>query len=182
LAFLGTTLNVADLPQSENNYDPIPAGNYTARITQAELTQTTSGGTMIKLRLDITGPSHQGRVLFSNINIRNANPEAERIGMQQLGDISRAIGLTQISDTDQMIGGNLQVKVAIRTSEQYGAQNDVKGYKAIEGGGMPSAFGGQPVAQPQYNAPPQQAAWQQPAAQQPVQAAPAGAAPPWAKR
>lgn len=182
MAFLGTIMNVADLPQSDNNYDPIPAGNYTARITQAELTQTKSGGTMIKLRLDITGPAHQGRVLFSNINIRNANPEAERIGMQQLGDISRAIGLTQISDTDQMIGGNLQVKVAIRTSDQYGTQNDVKGYKAIEGGGMPPAFGGQSTAQPQYNAQQQQAAWQQPAAQQHVQAAPSGAAPPWAKR
>jgi hypothetical protein len=55
---------------------------------------------------DITGPSHQGRVVFGNLNIKNANPKAEEIGRQQLGDIMRAIGLAKVTDTDQFIGGS----------------------------------------------------------------------------
>ena len=133
MAYLGQTYNVADLPKGQDP-EPVPAGMYNANITQAELKQTNAGGTMIKLRFDITGPTHQGRVVFGNINIRNANPKAEEIGMQQLGDLARAIGLQQVQDTDQLIGGHLQIKVAIRPAQgEYGPQNEVKGFKAVEG-------------------------------------------------
>jgi hypothetical protein len=69
MAFLGKTYEVASLPQGNSNFDPVPAGNYSASITSAELKETSTGGTMIKLRFDITGPSHEGRVVFGNINI-----------------------------------------------------------------------------------------------------------------
>jgi hypothetical protein len=42
----------------------------------------------------------------------------------------RAIGLTTVQDTDQLIGGQLSIKLDVRESEQYGASNDVKGYKS----------------------------------------------------
>lgn len=151
MANLGTTYNVNDLPQG-NSYDPLPAGWYDVTITNAELATTKSGGTMIKVRFDVTGPNYQGRVVFGNINIRNANPKAEEIGMQQLGDIARAIGLSQVSDTDQLIGGHLAIKLTIKQDDQYGPQNEIKGYKAMNGSApvMPSApvTNGQ-AAQPQ---------------------------------
>lgn len=138
MAALGQTYQTADLPQGNGgDFSPIPEGLYSASITQADLAPTKQGGGQyIKLRLDITGPTHQGRVIFSNINIRNANPKAEEIGLQQLGDIARAIGLASISDTDQLIGADLQIKVAIRpANDEYPAQNEVKSYKAASGAG-----------------------------------------------
>jgi hypothetical protein len=42
-----------------------------------------------------------------------------------------------VSDTDQLIGHSLQIKVDIEKSEQYGDKNQVKGFKGIEGGTPP---------------------------------------------
>lgn len=134
MAFLNESYEVDQLPKGNSNYEVLPAGWYTANITQAELMDTKAGnGQYIKIRYDITGPSHQGRVVFGNLNIKNPNPKAEEIGRQQLGEIMRAVGLARVTDTDQLIGGTLQIKLDIRTSEQYGEQNEVKGFKAAAG-------------------------------------------------
>lgn len=166
MAFLGQTFDANDLPQG-NTYEPLPAGWYTANITAAELKPTKDGsGQYIKVRYDITGPTHQGRVVFGNLNIKNASAKAEEIGRQQLGDLMRAIGLARITDTDQLIGGVLSIKLDVRAAtEQYPAQNEVKGFKAITGSAPTFAA---PAASP--------------AAASPAAAAPAKATPPWAAK
>lgn len=168
MAFLGQTFDANELPQGNGgNYDPLPAGWYNANITSAELKPTKDGsGQYIKVRYDITGPSHQGRVVFGNLNIKNASAKAEEIGRQQLGEIMRAIGLAKVTDTDQLIGGSLSIKLDVRAAtEQYAAQNEVKGFKAITGSAPTFAA---PAASP--------------AASAPAAAAPAKATPPWAKK
>lgn len=140
MSFLDYEINVADLPESNNSFDPLPAGWYEVNIKGAELKQTKAGtGEYISVQYDVLGPTHQGRVVFGNLNIRNPNPKAEEIGRQQLGDLMRAIGLNKVSDTDQLIGGQLSIKLAVRKSEEYGDSNDVKGYKALSGGIKPQA-------------------------------------------
>lgn len=138
MAFIGQTFNVADIPEDKKEFAPIPAGWYRGQITKSELKDTKSGGKMISIGLTITGPEYQGRVIFANLNIRNPSAEAERIGQQQLGAVLRAIGLARVQDTDELIGGNLEFKVAIRKSEEYGDQNDVKGFRAIQGSSVPT--------------------------------------------
>lgn len=135
MAFLGQVFNADEMPQSDNNFDPIPAGWYSVSINSAELRDTKAGnGQFIAIRYDVTGPTHEGRVVLGNINIRNPNPKAEEIGHQQLGELMRAVGLSRVEDTDQLVGHSLQIKVAVSHSEQYGASNDVKGFKAASGG------------------------------------------------
>ena len=168
MAFLGQTFDANELPQGNGgNYDPLPPGWYTATITAAELKPTKDGsGQYIKVRYDITGPTHQGRVVFGNLNIKNASAKAEEIGRQQLGEIMRAIGLARVTDTDQLIGGSLLIKLSVReATEQYDAQNEVKGFKAITS------------SVPTFAAPAAS-----PAASAPASAGPAKAAPPWAKK
>lgn len=141
MANLGENYNVNDLPEQED-FEAIPAGEYMVKIVESELKDTKSGnGKYIKLRLDILGPSYQGRVLFSNINIRNANPKAEEIGRKELGSLLRAIGLASLTDTVQLIGGDLIVKVN-KTEDDYngGFKNEVKRYKAISSESGPKAF------------------------------------------
>jgi hypothetical protein len=161
MAFLSETFDINELPVGNTgSFEPLPAGWYTATISQAELKATKAGnGQYIKLRYDITGPSHQGRVVFGNLNIKNANPKAEEIGRQQLGEIMRAIGLAKVTDTDQLIGGQISIKLEVKQDEQYGASNEVKGFKSVSGSAAPSV----PMA---------------------AASAPAAgkAAPPWAKR
>ncbi len=141
---LGYTINADDLPQGEGgDFKSLPAGWYTASISEASLNDTKSGtGQYIKLRYDITGPTHEGRVIFGNMNIRNANPKAESIGLQQLGDVMRALGLESVQDTDQLVGGSLQIKLKTVRDEQYGDddgnKNEVVAWKAVSGSAPPA--------------------------------------------
>ena len=162
MAFLGETFSSDELPVSDRSYDLIPEGWYTATITKAELGMTKAGtGTKIDMRYDITGPTREGRVIFGNLNIRNPSQEAEEVGRQQLGEIMRAIGLAKVEDTDQLIGGTLQIMVGkSKPQAGYEVRNEVKGFKAVGGSAAPAA--------------PAPAA---PAAT----SAPSGAKPPWAK-
>lgn len=163
MSFLDQPIHLQDLPEQEQgNFDPIPEGTYQVQIKSADLSPTKDGtGQYIKLRLDVTGPTHTGRVLFSNLNIRNKSSQAEVIGRQQLGSIMKAIGLATVQDTDQLIGGNLTVKVGIRAaSGDYAAQNEIKGYSSSS---QPSAQ----ASMPQTSSAPQSTG---------------KAAPPWAKQ
>jgi hypothetical protein len=152
---LGETFAAADLAPAQS-YELIPAGWYTAVITEAELKPTKSGtGEYIKLRYDITGPSSQGRVVFSNLNIKNPNAKAEEIGRQQLGEMMRALGLSAVSDTDQLINGHLTIKVDVRpASGDYNAQNEVKGWKSHTGSLPPQPKPDAPAGAPGKASPP----------------------------
>ena len=139
MGFLGETFDINDIPEAEKReFEPVPAGWYTASITNANLRDTKAGtGKFISVRFDITGPEHQGRVVFTNLNTSNPNPKAEEIGRQQLGEVMRAIGVQKLDDTDQLLGGNLSIKVTVRNDPNYGPGNEVRGFKAIEGSTPP---------------------------------------------
>jgi len=157
MASLSQSFSVSDLPESSKNFSPLPAGWYTATISEVEIKQTKAGtGEYISVKYSITGPTHEGRVIYGNINIKNPSAKSEAIGRQQLGELMRATGLAEVEDTDQFIGGSLSIRLEIKSSDQYGDSNEVKGFKAVVGGSMPT-----------------------PAASAP---APAKAAPPWAKK
>jgi len=160
MAFLDEEFSVDTLPVGTNNFEPLPEGWYNAAITGAEIKQTKAGdGKFIACKYTITGPSHQGRVVFGNLNIKNASTKAEEIGRQQLGEIMRAIGLAKVQDTDQLIGGNLCIKLSVRTGDYAG--NEIKGFRAL-GGVAPAAVAPFKAVAPS--------------------AAPTKAAPPWIKK
>jgi hypothetical protein len=157
-----TPINVAELPVAED-YTPIPDGTYQAHVKAATIEMTKAGtGQYIKVRFDIVGPSHAGRVVFTNLNIRNPNPKAEEIGRAQLGELARAIGLSTITDTDQLIGAMVEIKVVTKQQPGYDPSNEVKSFKAVNGSKPPAPT----VA---------------PAAPAATPAAPSAATPPWAK-
>lgn len=169
MAFLGETFSTDSLPVSERSFDLIPDGWYNATITKAELNDTKAGtGKKIDMRYDITGPTHQGRVVFGCINIRNQSKKAESIGLQQLGEHMRAVGLVNLDNSDEFIGGNLCIKIKIKQptdqdiANGYGnPRNEIDGVRSVSG------------AMPKVNAP------AAPAAPAPT-SQPGGSKPPWA--
>lgn len=127
---LDEVFTLDSVPAQTTSYDALPAGFYDATIANAEIKDSKSGGKYINVRYDITGPTHAGRVVFGMITIANANPKAEEVGRQQLGQLIQSIGLDKLADTDQLIGGQLTIKVTVDESEQYGTQNRVAGFRA----------------------------------------------------
>lgn len=162
MARLTETLNVNELPENTQSYDLVPPGDYIAEIKNAELKNTANGnGEYIKLRLDITGPTNAGRVVFTNLNIRNANQVAQNIARQQIHTIISSNGIAELEDTDQLIGCVVGIKVKIREARDgYEAQNEVKAFKAV----------GEPRQAPET--------FERPSG---ANAAPVKAAPPWKK-
>ena len=149
MGFLGQTFNTNELPENQGSFDPIPDGWYNATIESCELKDTSTGGKLLNFGYSITGPSFQGRKVFDNINIINKSQKAEEIGRSQMGDIMRAVGLPSVQDSDQFVGGPLQIKVRTQPAKDgYEARNIVKGWKAIESG--------TPAAAPQQQSQPQQ--------------------------
>ena len=131
---LGISIEAA----SQDQYDVLPDGWYFSRITSAEVKDTKAGtGSYISIRYDITGPSHEGRVVWGNLNLSNPNPRAEQIGREQLAQLTAAIGLKSISDSDELIGGECQIKLKVK-EDDYGIKNEVKGFKAVSGSNPPS--------------------------------------------
>jgi hypothetical protein len=169
MAFIGDLNEKMDAVE-DRSFEPIPAGWYTAVIKSADIKDTKAGtGKILNIRFDITGPARAGAVIFVGLNIRNPNPTAETIALQDMKAIRAAIGMAQVTDTDQLVGRAIQIKVDIQPAKDgYDAKNVVKGYKALEGGAMPMPAAGVPgVPKPAQAkaAPP----WARPA----VQAAPA---------
>ena len=137
MALLNKPILVDSLPEG-SGYGTIPAGWYSVSLTKAEVKPTRAGtGEYINMMCTITGPTHQGRTVWGRINIRNPNPKAEEIGLQQLGELLRATGIAQLSDTDQLIRKELSIKIIIKEDDQ-GENNEVKGFKALQGGTIPS--------------------------------------------
>ena len=136
MSSLGQVFDISDMPDGAPSYEPVPEGWYFVSITGAEIKETKSGsGYYIRLRFDISGPTHQGRCVFANLNIKNSNPKAEEIARRDLAEIMRATGIDSLQDTDQLIGEILSVKVVISPgNDGYAASNDIRGYKSSENG------------------------------------------------
>jgi len=193
--------------------EAIPAGWYNAQMTASEMKPTSDGtGAYLQAEFTVLSGDYAGRKLFDRINLQNKNPVAVEIGYKTLSAICHAVGVIQVQDSQQLHGRPLQLKVSLRAAgpgadgKHYEASNEVKGYKGMDGAGVPMAgapaggapswapqapaqqaapqYAPPPAAAPQQWAPPAQPAaaapqqWQQPAPQAPQAPAPQQWAPP----
>ena len=64
MAFMNPSFSRSDIPEDEGggSYEPIPAGTYDVVVQGIDLRKTKAGtGEYLAVRLDVTGPTHQGR-------------------------------------------------------------------------------------------------------------------------
>ena len=115
MAFLGQTLTQTIYRKMKAMASfGYPCGDYQVAITEASLQDTKKRHRAVyQTKMDIVLPTHQGRILFSmNLNILNQSQKPSKLVCKQFGDVIRAIGLSSVQDTDQLIGGQLTVKVS----------------------------------------------------------------------
>ena len=156
----------------DNSFDLIPDGWYEALIKDAKVGETQSGGEAVSFCFEILGPTHAGRVVWYNYNVRNKNETAERIGQQQLSDLARAIGFDVMpDDTDAFLNQILQIKIEKekKPREGYDPRNVIaaRGYKPAEVSDSPivddipaaAPRASEPVARPQAQAQPAVPVW-----------------------
>ena len=142
--------NAAEV-EPQGSFEPIPAGWYTAMITDSEFKPTKNGnGEYLQLRLDVIEGEHEGRVLFDRLNLNNPNQTAVEIAQRQLSAICRAVGVMTPQDSNDLHDRPLKVKVSIRPAGNgYEASNEVKAYEAVDGGQpAPAQSGGGAAKKP----------------------------------
>lgn len=157
--------DTGSVEKRESNYELLPAGWYTAQVTESEIvTLKTGNGQAIKLTFTILSDNYRGRKVWSRLNVRHTNPKAETVAQQQLRELCESIGLARMNDTVELHNKPVDIKIKIRKDEtgQYEDQNEVSGFKPAAGGQAPAAA--------------------RPAATTAAPAAPSAAVPPWAKR
>jgi hypothetical protein len=143
------------VPDSER--DLVPPGQYIAQIVESDLASTKSGGTMLKLSLEIVDGPLARRMVWDQLNIENANVQAQQIAHQSLKKICKAVGHQGVlADSNDLHFKPMLIRVAIREDKtgQYGPQNQIKSYDPVQGAH---------VSPPQQNAAP---TYQSPARQQ----------------
>lgn len=166
-----------NVEKRENNYELLPAGWYTAQVTESEIVNLNSGnGKALKLTIEVLSDGYRNRKVWARLNVQHTNPKAETIAQQQLRELCDSIGVVRMQDTVELHNKPMQIRVKIRKDDtgQYEDQNEVAGFKPA--GGSPAH--GQAIAAGMA----QRAAT--PPANAPAAAAPAagGSTPPWAKK
>jgi hypothetical protein len=104
------SVNWADLAtQASAEYVPIPVGSYTAIVTNAEATQSSTGKLMFVLQLHIVGGAHDGRTLRNNVVLTTTTPQAIEMffrNMEALG-LPRTFFQQQPQPTNELIAQKL---------------------------------------------------------------------------
>lgn len=115
--------------------DVLPAGTYTAVITESEMKPTkAAGGERLNLTFQIIEGEHEGRKVWAGLNLKNANPKAEEIAMRELSSICRAVGVITPKQSEDLHDKPLVIKVKVRPADgQYAASNEINGYEPLSG-------------------------------------------------
>lgn len=109
--------NPATAPKREAS-DLLPVGWYEAICSKADIAPTkTGGGQVLSLDWTIQQAGYVGRKTWSRHNIENRNPEAQRIGQEELNEICEALGIVMLEDTDDLLNKPLYVKIKIEKDD-----------------------------------------------------------------
>ena len=149
-------VNGFDATQEETSesYDALPAGSYTAIIRAGEERSTKAGdGEYLSLEFEVVGPTHAGRKVWTNLNLKNPNPKAVAIARKDLAAICLAVGVPRPQHHADLYDKPLQIKVAQR-EYQGEMKNEIKGFKAAPVANFARTSSAAP---PQHQAPQQSA-------------------------
>jgi len=128
---IGGGFNAAEVEPANDN-SPLPAGEYYVEVESAVLKDTANGqGKGLNTQFNVLGSvadqSQSGRKLFNWFNLQHSNETAEKIGRSEFAALCLAVGKPTVTDTDELLGVPLIVKVAI--DKKDAERNVIKAYK-----------------------------------------------------
>lgn len=133
-----------------SKFEALPAGDYPAMITASEMKSTKAGdGSYLSLTFELQGGGHQGRRVWTNLNLNNPNPTTVEIAQKQLAEICHAIGKPGVGESDELHNIPLVIKLSCKRDDYSGEfKNEVKGYKKLQATASTPAFKAPTAAAP----------------------------------
>ena len=135
MADLGETFDPASIPESDRNFDPLPAGLYQVQVTESEIVDIKSGnGQSLVLTFEVMGGTFENRKLWDRLNIRHSSEQAQSIAQRALADLFLATNTPPSRNSDDLHFKPCLAKVRIVPAKDgYEAKNEIRGYKALAG-------------------------------------------------
>ncbi len=118
------------------DFEHVPAGRYTAEITDSDMRDNSKGtGEYLWLELTILDGPYAGRKLWTQLNLVNPSSQAVEIAQRELSAICHATGKLRVQDSIELHNIPMEINVKVKTSPEYGPQNIIRGYKALNANG-----------------------------------------------
>lgn len=113
-----------------SGFDPIPAGRYRVLIVGAERKTSKDGRSeFVELMVKIDGGEYDGRRIWDRCLIRHPNPQAEGIGRGRLKSLCEAIGVTRLTNAEELLNYRATVVLKVKPHRDTGEmQNEVGRY------------------------------------------------------
>lgn len=147
--FAGQTFDANQVDPTPH-FAAIPAGDYHVIVTASELKFTKDGaGQYLELQHEVQDGPHRGAKLWNRLNIHNSNQRAVEIAQRTLSQLCHAVGVLQVSDSEQLHFKPCIAVVSVRVDAGREPSNDIKGYKAMSGAPVAAAA---PFAAPRATA------------------------------
>jgi hypothetical protein len=109
-------------------FEALPRGDYTAMITDSVLKETKAGtGQYIALTMEIIDGSYSGRKIWDNLNVKNANPTAEKIAQASLTRYFQSCGQDLERGADTTALYNIPFKLTLGIDRNDPTRNTVLG-------------------------------------------------------
>ena len=119
------------------SHEPIKAGTYEAVITATEIKANRANtGKGLNLTFEIISDNDKGRKVWAWINFQHQKQEAQRIGQEELARVCKAVGVSQLTDSEQL--HNIPLIITVDVDRNDATRNVIKAYKAKESGGTSS--------------------------------------------
>lgn len=122
----------------------LPSGVYSVQIESAELKETNAKtGHYLEVGFKVLDGEHKESVVINRFNTHNNNPDAERIGRDQLKTMITMAGYANpnmLADSDEILGLRLRLNLLKKETEyvqdgetKKGSENEFKGYFKFSG-------------------------------------------------
>ncbi|MCG5247960.1 DUF669 domain-containing protein [Methylorubrum extorquens] len=140
MAQLGESIDVDNIVPERGDFEPLPAGPYMVQVIDSDVIETKAGtGLILKLTMEVMDGPHANRKVWANLNFKNPNATAQRIAQEHIKQICDAVGHTgQLTDSEVLHYKPMRAQLTIRKSDEYGDQNEVKRYSALNGNAPPA--------------------------------------------
>ena len=118
--------------QEGSQVEPFPAGDYTAEIIDAVISQPKSlDGHMLSLTWKISDGDYEGRQIWQRLCYQHSNPTTQDIARRFLKDLCRALNINQqITDPEVFKFKPARVRVGVE-SDKYGQFDDQNRIKRV---------------------------------------------------
>ena len=133
------TFNAREVQPDTGTPLPLPAGKYQVTISGAEsrVAKSEEAGEMLSIEFTIDESKHPefaNRRCYDLLCINHQKAQTREIARRKLSAVCHAIDVLELSNTEQLLGHGLVVKLKVREAEgNFDARNDVASYHAIGG-------------------------------------------------